>query len=92
MLHLSDVWLCASPRGEDEWEEELAGQRAQAAKQAELAAMELVRSSRPAGKSGGGAANEGNGLASAFMSHLGTMLLNRLQMTIRNIHICFKVD
>jgi hypothetical protein len=87
VLHLSDVWLCASPRAEEDWEEDLAGQRAQAAKQAELAAMELVRSS---GRNGT-ASHDNSGLASAFLSHLGTILLNRLQMTIRNIHVCFKV-
>ena len=33
MVEMSDVWLCASPRKEEEWEEDLASQRAQAAKQ-----------------------------------------------------------
>ena len=28
VVELSDVWLCACPRGEEEWEEDLAGQRA----------------------------------------------------------------
>ena len=90
VLHLSDVWLCACPRTEAEWEEGKAGQRAQAAKQAELAALDLIRQSKPGGKSAA-AGNEGSSLASSFLSHLGTMLLNRLQMTICNIHICFKV-
>ena len=68
----------------------MAGQRAQAAKQAELAALDLIRLSKPGGKVAG-AGSEGSSLASSFLSHLGTMLLNRLQMTIRNIHFCFKV-
>ena len=28
VVELSDVWLCACPRSEEEWEEDLAGQRA----------------------------------------------------------------
>ena len=28
VVELSDVWLCACPRTEEEWEEDLAGQRA----------------------------------------------------------------
>ena len=68
----------------------MAGQRAQAAKQAELAALDLIRLSKPGGKAAA-AGNEGSSLASSFLSHLGTMLLNRLQMTIGNIHVCFKV-
>lgn len=89
-MHLSDVWLSVCPRTEEEWEEGMTGQRIQAAKQAELAALDLIRLSKPGGK-GAAPGNEGSSLASSFLSHLGTMLLNRLQMTIRNIHICFKV-
>ncbi len=33
VVEMSDVWLCASPRKEEEWEEDMASQRAQAAKQ-----------------------------------------------------------
>lgn len=28
VVELSDVWLCACPRSEEEWEEDMAGQRA----------------------------------------------------------------
>ena len=42
LMEMSDVWLCASPRLEEEWEETSAGQRAQASKQAELAARNLI--------------------------------------------------
>ena len=67
----------------------------QAAKQAELAALDLVRLSKPVGgggrsAAGGAAAGEGGGLAWSFLSHLGTVLLNGLQMTVRNIHVCFQ--
>lgn len=92
-MEMSDVWLCASPRQEEEWEESLAGQRAQASKQAELAARDLMRLSRPGSKGVAGAANlpEGSSSGWPFLSHLSAMLLNRLQMTITNVHVCFQV-
>ena len=92
-MEMSDVWLCASPRQEEEWEETLAGQRAQASKQAELAARDLMRLSRPGSKGAAGAANlpEGSSSGWPFLSHLSAMLLNRLQMTITNVHVCFQV-
>lgn len=90
---MSDVWLCATPRKEKEWEENLASQRAQAAKQAELAARDLMRLSRPGSKGATGtpATHEGSGFAWSFLSHLSAMVLNRLQMTISNVHVCFQV-
>ncbi len=71
-----------------------AAPRAQAAKQAELAARDLMRLSRPGSKSmaGASAASEGSGFAWSFLSHLSAMLLNRLQMTIISIHVCFQVS
>lgn len=93
LMEMSDVWLSASPRQEEEWEEASAGQRAQASKQAELAARDLMRLSRPGIKGAAGAANlpEGSSSGWPFLSHLSAMLLNRLQMTITNVHVCFQV-
>ena len=93
LMEMSDVWLSASPRQEEEWEEASAGQRAQASKQAELAARDLMRLSRPGSKGAAGAANlpEGSSSGWPFLSHLSAMLLNRLQMTITNVHVCFQV-
>ena len=93
LMEMSDVWLCASPRQEEEWEETSAGQRAQASKQAELAARDLMRLSRPGSKGVAGAANPPEGSSSGwpFLSHLSAMLLNRLQMKVTNVHICFQV-
>jgi hypothetical protein len=62
----------------------------QAAKQAELAALDLVRLSKPGGRNAGAGAGEGSGLAWSFLSHLGALLLNKLQMSVRNIHVCFQ--
>lgn len=43
MVELSDVVLCVAPREESDWEEGPALRRAQAAKQAQLAAAELAK-------------------------------------------------
>ena len=61
--------------------------------QAELAARDLMRLSRPGSKgaTGTSAPPEGSGFAWSFLSHLSAMVLNRLQMTISNVHICFQV-
>ena len=62
--------------------------------QAELAARDLMRLSRPGSKgaTGTSATPEGSGFAWSFLSHLSAMVLNRLQMTISNVHICFQVS
>ena len=62
--------------------------------QAELAARDLMRLSRPGsrGATGTSATPEGSGFAWSFLSHLSAMVLNRLQMTISNVHICFQVS
>lgn len=136
VVEMSDVWLCGSPRKEEDWEEDSASQRAQAAKQvlhllpdgtandsaclsraptgngphhaafttqacshpacmqAELAARDLMRLSRPGSRGGAGTSTtpEGSGFAWSFLSHLSALVLNRLQMTISNVHICFQVS
>lgn len=48
-ISLADVYLCASPRSEADWEEGPAGERARKAKRALLAAVEMERLSKPAG-------------------------------------------
>ena len=52
-----------------------------------------MRLSRPGSKgaTGSSATPEGSGFAWSFLSHLSSMVLNRLQMTISNVHICFQV-
>ena len=51
-ISLTDVYLCACPRPEADWEEGPAGERARDAKRALLAAAEMERLSKPAGSSG----------------------------------------
>ena len=47
-ISLADVYLCAAPRPESDWEEGPAGERARAAKRARLKAVEMERLSKPA--------------------------------------------
>ena len=51
-ISLSEVYLCAAPRSEADWEEGPAEKRAHAAKRALLAAVEMERLSKPAGSGG----------------------------------------
>ena len=48
-ISLTDVYLCACPRPEADWEEGPAGGRGREAKRALLAAAEMERLSKPAG-------------------------------------------
>lgn len=68
VVELSDVVLCVAPREESDWEEGPALRRAQAAKQAQLAAAELAKlGSRVAatGSSGQGPQQAGTAAATA---------------------------
>ena len=87
VVELSEVWLVAAPRDESDWEEGPAGRRARAAKEAQLAAAEVERLSKPHGSD-----KEQRGLGWSFLSHLGTMLLHRLQLRVHNVHLCFRVS
>ncbi len=82
------MWLLATPRDESEWEEGPAGKRAEAAKEARLAAAEMGRVPRASGAGG----EAPKGLGWSFMSHLGVILLNRLQFKINGVHICFQAS
>lgn len=86
LIELSDVTLCASPRGEADWEEGPASAREQAAKQAQLAAAELEKLSRRLAQEKGA----GTGTGWSFLSHLGTLLLKKLQLSVNNVHIYFR--
>lgn len=107
VVELSDVVLCVAPREESDWEEGPALRRAQAAKQAQLAAAELAKlGSRVAatGSSSGGGAKPGATAPAAAGAGGGTswgwviadyvlsFLLNRLQFAVKNIHVYFQVS
>ena len=86
-MELTQVWLLATPRDESDWEEGPAGRRAEAAKEARLAAAEMGRASKTPGSGG----ETPRGLGWSFLSHLGAILLNRLQLKVNDVHICFQV-
>lgn len=102
-MELSDVVLCFTPREESDWEEGPALRRAQAAKQAQLAAAELAKlGSRVAatGSSNGSkaaqqaattAGGSGTGWAWLIADYVLSFLLNRLQVAVKNTHVYFQV-
>eukprot|EP00798_Chlamydomonas_sp_ICE-L_P001433 gene1433-32806_t len=105
IIELSDVTLCTTSREDDEWEEGPALERDQAAKQAELAAAELAKLSRrmaqhkaAKGRRGSldtayGAGGQSGSIWSPFrymVQQLTSFLLNRLLLTVSNVHVMFK--
>lgn len=100
VVELSDVHLRVALRRDADLEEGPAGERAWAAKQAELAAAELAALAATSAVGGGGGADAGGGGAGGggkggvlwgFMQHVLSMLVNRLQLTVRNVHVEFEV-
>lgn len=103
MVELSDVSLCVTPREDSDWEEGPALRRAQAAKQAQLAAAELAKlGSRVAatGSSNGSKAGQqaattagggGTGWAWLIADYVLSFLLNRLKVAVKNTHVYFQV-
>jgi predicted Rossmann-fold nucleotide-binding protein len=103
-VELSDVVLCVAPREESDWEEGPALRRAQAAKQAQLAAAELAKlgsrvaatgstsGAKPAAAAAASAA-AGSGTSWGWMiaDYVLSFLLNRLQFAVRNVHVYFQV-
>jgi hypothetical protein len=90
VVDLADVHLCVALRRDEELEEGPAGERAWLAKLAELAAAELAALAA-AGASGSEAAGRQGGVLWSFMQHVVNMLVNRLQLTVSNVHIEFEV-
>jgi len=88
VVELTGVWLVAAPRDESDWEEGPAGRRAEAAKEAQLAAAEMGRVS----KTPGTGAEAPRGMGWSFISNLGVILLNRLQFKVNDVHICYQVS
>ena len=90
VVELAGLWLLASPRDESDWEEGPAGARAQAAKQARLAAAEMEGVTR--GLANGPPEKEKGGFGWSFLMNLGVILLNRLQFKLTDVHISFRAD
>lgn len=85
VVELQGVWLLATPRDEADWEEGPARKRAKAARDSEIAAAEVGKLSRgPADK------EHKAGFGWSFLSHLGVVLLNRLQFSVKDVHFSFR--
>ena len=88
VVELTGLWLLASPRDEADWEEGPAGARAQAARQARMAAAEMESlSGVPAGVT---PEKEKGGFGWSFLTNLGIILLNRLQFKLEDVHLSFR--
>jgi hypothetical protein len=89
VIELADVELRVAERPETDWEEEAAGRRLQARKEAILASRELEQLSKPGIQQGAEAKSSSSSWS--FFSHLGGLILNGLQLAVRNVHIVFEV-
>ena len=88
VVELTGLWLLASPRDESDWEEGPAAARAQAARQAKMAAAEMESLSGTA--SGVHPEKEKGGFGWSFLTSLGIILLNRLQFKLADVHLSFR--
>jgi hypothetical protein len=96
VVELDDVHLTVVLRRDEELEEGPAGERAWLAKQAELAAAELAALAAASDGGGGDAAaattaGRQGGVLESLMRHVVSTLVNRLQLTVTNVHITFEV-
>lgn len=89
IIELHDVTLCATARDGTDWEEGPALRRAQAAKQAQLAAAELAKLSKR--MTNDDEEQEAPALHWSIVDYATSFLLNRLQFSINNVHVYFKV-
>eukprot|EP00884_Botryococcus_braunii_P001070 jgi/Botrbrau1/10964/Bobra.0383s0018.1 len=89
VVELSDVYLEVCERPESQWEEDAATQRKLAAKRATLASKELEQLSRPSNARVQDA-QDGKGSTWWFLSMLGQRIINRLQLSVRNVHLKFQ--
>lgn len=96
LVELEEVHLCVVLRREEELTEGPAAERAWLAKQAELAAAELAALAAASGAdsaSAGGSSGVGRagGVLVSFVQHVLAMLVNRLQLSVSNVHVEFEV-
>lgn len=92
VVELSDVHLCIALRRDDELTESPAAERSWLAKQAELAAAELAAlAAANGGDSSSGAGGRAGGVLWSFVQHVLAMLVNRLQLSVSNVHVEFEV-
>lgn len=90
VIELSDVYLEVRERPESQWEEDAASLRTIAAKRATLASKELEQLSKPL-LTRQQEGQEGRGSSWSLASRLGQLLLNRLKLSVKNVHFKFQV-
>lgn len=89
VVELSDVYFCATPWTEAQWEEGPAQKRRQAANMAHLGSAAVQKTSRSLSASN--TAQKG-GFGWSLLSWIGSILLNKLQLSVRQVHVCLKVS
>ena len=89
MVELSDVYFCASPWTEAQWEEGPAQRRRHAANVAQLGSAEVQKASRSLS---GTSTSQKGGFGWSLLSWIGSILLNKLQLSVQQVHICIKVS
>lgn len=92
IVELSDISISITPLTEEELQQKPAQERAWAAKRACLAAAELqaLAGVDPTAASSGEDVKQG-GMLWSLLQHVIGMLVNRLQLTVNNVHIMYKV-
>ena len=88
MVEISDVYVCATPRTEAQWEEGPAQKRRLAANLAQLGSADMQKASKSLS---GSSTSQKGGFGWSLLSWIGSILLNKLQLSIQEVHVCLKV-
>ncbi|VAI88392.1 unnamed protein product [Triticum turgidum subsp. durum] len=80
IIVIEDVFVCAYPREDSEWESESLGKRELAGKLAKLNAIELAKFSRRV---------TDNQTGQSLLSYMSAKILDNIQVSIRNVHIIY---
>ncbi|KAJ7542559.1 hypothetical protein O6H91_09G000500 [Diphasiastrum complanatum] len=78
LIALENVYICAVPRDDAEWNPEASDRRALAAKGAKLAAAEIEKLSRRVSD---------EKLQKSFLTHISARIIDNIQVAITNVHI-----
>ena len=88
MVEISDVYVCATPRTEAQWEEGPAQRRRLAANLAQLGSADMQKASKSLS---GSSTSQKGGFGWSLLSWVGSILLNKLQLSVQEVHVCLKV-
>ena len=89
MVEVSDVYVCACPWTEAQWEEGPAQKRRHAANMAQLDSAEVQKASKSLSSS---SSSQKGGFGWSLLSWIGSILLNKLQLSVQRVHICLKAS